>query len=58
MEQALEWNTGLYLFFVDFGKTFDLAVDREVSQHYGIPEDDPGLLRLLPSKGLTYMLVI
>lgn len=63
MEQTLEWNTGLYLFFVDFEKSFD-PVDWEVLwkilQHYGIPEknreDDPGLLRWLPSKGLEHEL--
>lgn len=58
---SLERNTGLYLVFVDFEKTFD-PVDQEVPwktlQHYGIPaenrEDEPVLLRWLPSKGLEH----
>ena len=41
IEQSLEWNTGLYLVFVDFEKAFD-SVDREVIWqilwHYGVPE--------------------
>ena len=41
IEQSLEWNTGLYLVFVDFEKAFD-SVDRDVIWqilwHYGVPE--------------------
>ena len=41
VEQTLEWNTGLYVVFVDFEKAFD-SVDREVLwkilRHYGVPE--------------------
>ena len=40
IEQSLEWNSTLYLNFIDFQKAFD-SVDREVIwkllQHYGIP---------------------
>ena len=39
IEQSLEWNTGLYLVFVDFEKAFD-SVDRDVIWqilwHYGV----------------------
>ena len=41
MEQTLEWNTGLYMVFMDFEKAFD-SIDQEVLwkilRHYGIPE--------------------
>ena len=40
IEQSLEWQSTLYLNFIDFQKAFD-SVDREVTwkllQHYGIP---------------------
>ena len=49
MEQTLEWNTGLYLVFVDFGKAFD-SLDREVLwvilRHYGIPEKIVRIIRV------------
>ena len=39
-EQSFEWNTGLYMVFVDFEKAFD-SIDREmlwkILKHYGIP---------------------
>ena len=41
IEQSLEWNSPLYVTFVDFEKAFD-SVDREslwkILAHYGIPE--------------------
>jgi hypothetical protein len=41
IEQSLEWNTSLFLNFVDFEKAFD-SLDREVlwnlMAHYGIPQ--------------------
>ena len=40
MEQPLEWNSALYINFVDYEKAFD-SVDREILwkllRHYGIP---------------------
>ena len=40
IEQSLEWNSSLYLNFIDFQKAFD-SVDRntiwKLLQHYGIP---------------------
>ena len=40
IEQSLEWNSGLFLAFIDFEKAFD-SVDREamwqILQHYGVP---------------------
>ena len=48
IEQSLEWNTGLYLVFVDFEKAFD-SVDREVIWqilwHYGVPEKIVNVIR-------------
>ena len=39
IEQSLEWNTGLYMVFLDFEKAFD-SIDREmlwkILRHYGI----------------------
>ena len=41
MEQSLEWNSSLYVNFVDYEKAFD-SVDREILwkplRFYGIPE--------------------
>ena len=49
MEQTLEWNTGLYLAFVDFEKTFD-SLDRKVLwmllRDYGIPEKIVRMIRV------------
>ena len=40
LEQTIEWNTSLYMVFVDFEKGFD-SIDREmlwkILRHYGIP---------------------
>ena len=40
-EQSLEWNTSLYIPFIDFEKAFD-SVDHstlwKILRHYGIPE--------------------
>ena len=49
VEQTLEWNTGLYMVFVDFEKAFD-SIDREVLwkilRHYGIPEKIVKMIRV------------
>ena len=41
VEQTLQWNTGLYMVFVDFEKAFG-SIDREVLwkilRHYWVPE--------------------
>jgi len=41
IEQLLEWNSSLYMNFIDFEKAFD-SIDREVlwqvMKHYGIPD--------------------
>ena len=41
MEQSIEWNSSLYINFVDYKKAFD-SVDREtlwkVLRHYGVPK--------------------
>lgn len=41
IEQSIEWQTPLYMTFIDFEKAFD-SVDREtiwkLMQHYGIPQ--------------------
>lgn len=40
IEQSLEWNSGLYMTFVDFEKAFD-SVDKDTLwsflRHYGVP---------------------
>ena len=40
-EQSLEWNTSLYITFIDFEKAFDSVDHRtlwKILRHYGIPE--------------------
>ena len=48
MEQSLEWNTSLFLNFVDFKKAFD-SLDREVLWNlmalYGIPQKFINIIR-------------
>jgi hypothetical protein len=48
VEQSLEWNTSLFLNFVDFEKAFD-SLDREVlwnlMAHYGIPQKFINIIR-------------
>ena len=48
IEQSLEWNTSLYLNFVDFEKAFD-SLDREVLWNlmalYGIPQKFINIIR-------------
>ena len=48
IEQSLEWNSPLYITFVDFEKAFD-SVDRTtlwtLLAHYGIPEKISTLIR-------------
>ncbi|RUS71656.1 hypothetical protein EGW08_020580 [Elysia chlorotica] len=50
IEQSLEWQTSLYMTFVDFQKAFD-SVDREViwklMQYYGIPHKFINIIRRL-----------
>ena len=49
VEQTMEWNTGLYMVFVDFEKAFDF-IDREVLwkilRHYGVPEKIVRMIRV------------
>ena len=49
VEHTLEWNTGLYMVFVDFEKAFD-SIDREVLwkilRHYGIPEKTVRMIQI------------
>ena len=48
VEQSLEWNSSLYINFIDYEKAFD-SVDREtlwkLMKHYGIPEKFINLVR-------------
>ena len=48
VEQSLEWNSPLYINFIDFEKAFD-SVDREtlwkLLRHYGVPEKMISLIR-------------
>jgi hypothetical protein len=48
IEQSLEWNSSLFLKFVDFEKTFD-SLDREdlwnLMAHYGIPQKFINIIR-------------
>ena len=48
MEQSLEWNSFLYINFIDYEKAFD-SVDRETMwkllRHYGVPEKIISLIR-------------
>ena len=47
-EQSLEWNSPMYIYFVDFQKAFDI-VDRialwKLLAHYGTPEKSIRLIR-------------
>ena len=47
-EQSLEWNSPLYITFIDFEKAFD-SIDRtafwKLLAHYGIPEEIIRLIR-------------
>ena len=49
VEQAIEWNSNLYICFVDFEKAFD-SVHRDtlwkIIEHYGIPDK---IMRLMKS---------
>ena len=49
LEQSLEWNTSLYVVFIDYEKAFD-SVDRstlwKLLQHYGIPKKIIRMIRL------------
>ena len=48
LEQSLEWNSPLYINFVDYEKAFD-SVDRQtlwkLLRHYGIPEKITNIIR-------------
>ena len=48
MEQSLEWNSPLYINFIDYEKAFD-SVDREtlwkLLRHYGVPKKIISLIR-------------
>ena len=48
IEQSLEWNSSLYVNFIDFEKAFD-SLDRgtlwKLMRHYGIPEKLVNLVR-------------
>ena len=50
VEQTLEWQTPLYICFVDFEKAFD-SVDRQsiwrILKHYGVPEKIVNIIGLL-----------
>ena len=49
LEQSLEWNTSLFVVFIDYEKAFD-SLDRstlwKLLQHYGIPEKIIRMIRL------------
>ncbi|CAH2274307.1 Hypothetical predicted protein [Pelobates cultripes] len=44
VERSLEWNSSLYINFVDYEKAFD-NVDREVLRHYGTPAKVVNLIK-------------
>ena len=48
MEQSLEWNSPLYINFIDYEKAFD-SVDRKTMckllRHYGVPKKIISLIR-------------
>ena len=50
IEQSIEWNSSLYMNFVDFRKAFD-SVDRDVAwkilRHYGLPEKFINIIKTL-----------
>ena len=50
VEQSLEWNSPLYVNFIDYEKAFD-SVDREtlwkLLRHYGVPEKITNLIRCI-----------
>ena len=50
IEQSVEWNSNLYVCFVDFEKAFD-SVDREtlwrIMRSYGIPEKIVNMVKVL-----------
>ena len=50
VEQTIEWQSSLYVCFVDFEKAFD-SVDRQsiwnILRHYGVPEKIVNTIRLL-----------
>ena len=50
VEQSVEWQSSVYICFVDFAKAFD-SVNRDVLfkllRHYGVPEKITNLIRKL-----------
>ena len=59
LEQSQEWNSSLYINFLDFEKAFD-SVDRgtlwKLLRHYGVPEEMTDMIRNLYD-GLTCRVV-
>lgn len=50
IEQSLEWNSGLYITFVDFEKAFD-SVDQatlwRLLRHYGVPDKIVRMIKVM-----------
>lgn len=50
VEQSIEWNSTLYITFIDYEKAFD-SVDREIlwklQRHYGVPDKITSLIRCM-----------
>lgn len=50
MEQSLEWNSPLYVNFIDYKKAFD-RVDKgtlwKVLRHFGVPDEITNIIRNL-----------
>ncbi|VDO49920.1 unnamed protein product, partial [Schistosoma margrebowiei] len=48
VEQSVEWNSSLYINFIDYEKAFD-SVDRrtlwKLLRHYGVPEKIVNIIR-------------
>ncbi|VDO83198.1 unnamed protein product [Schistosoma mattheei] len=48
VEQSIEWNSSLYINFIDYENTFD-SVDRttlwKLHRHYGVPQEIVNIIR-------------